>query len=92
MSALGALLGTLLLLFEVVLVARMVLDWVGVLSPGGSAGLLRARRVVHRITEPVLAPARRVLPPLRIGSFSLDLAFTVVFVAVLVLRGLVTSL
>lgn len=92
MSALGALLGTVLLLFEVVLVARMVLDWVGVLSPGGGGGLVRARWLVHRITEPVLAPARRVLPPLRIGSFSLDLAFTVVFVAVLVLRGLVTSL
>ena len=92
MSAVGALLGTVLLLFELVLVARMVLDWVGVLAPGGSGALLGARRVVHRITEPVLGPVRRVLPPLRIGSFSLDLAFTVVFVAVLVLRGLVTAL
>jgi YggT family protein len=92
MSAVGALLGTVLLLFELVLVARMVVDWVGVLAPGGSATLLRARRVLHRLTEPVLAPARRVLPPLRIGSFSLDLAFTAVFIAVLVLRGLVTSL
>ena len=92
MSALGALLGTVLLLFELVLVARMVLDWVGVLAPGGSGGLLRVRRIAHSITEPVLAPVRRVLPPLRIGSFSLDLAFTVVFLAVLVLRGVVTSL
>lgn len=92
MSAVGALLGTVLLLFELVLVARMVLDWVGVLAPGGSGGLLRARRVVYRITEPVLGPVRRVLPPLRIGSFSLDLAFTAVFLAVLVLRGVVTSL
>jgi YggT family protein len=92
MSAFGALLGTVLLLFELVLVARIVLDWVGVLAPGGSFRLVRARQVVHRITEPVLAPVRRVLPPLRIGSFSLDLAFTAVFIAVLVLRGLVTAL
>ena len=92
MSAVGALLGTVLLLFELVLVARMVLDWVGVLAPGGSAGLLRARRFTYRITEPVLGPVRRVLPPLRIGSFRLDLAFTAVFMAVLVLRGIVTAL
>jgi len=92
MSAVGALLGTVLLLFELVLVARMVLDWVGVLAPGGSAGLMRARRVAYRLTEPVLGPVRRVLPPLRIGSFRLDLAFTVVFVVVLVLRGIVTGL
>jgi YggT family protein len=92
MSAIGALLGTVLLLFELVLVARLVLDWVGVLAPGGGSGLIRARQVVHRITEPVIAPVRRVLPPLRIGSMSLDLAFTAVFIGVLVLRGLVVSL
>jgi YggT family protein len=92
MSAVGALLGTVLLLFELVLVARMVVDWVGVLAPGGSTSLVRVRRVLHRLTEPVLGPARRVLPPLRIGSFSLDLAFTAVFIAVLVLRGLVAAL
>src|SRR5439155_25847875 len=38
----------------------------------------RARRLSHTLTEPVLAPVRRVLPPVRIGSVSLDLAFTVV--------------
>ncbi|MCU1613086.1 MAG: hypothetical protein JWO98_626, partial [Frankiales bacterium] len=36
MSAIGALLGLVLLVFELVLVARIVLDWVGVLAPGGS--------------------------------------------------------
>ena len=92
MSALGALLGTLLLVFELVLVARMVVDWVGVLAPGGGDGLLRARRVLYRLTEPVLGPVRRVVPPLRLGSFRLDLAFTVVFLAVLVLRSVVVSL
>jgi YggT family protein len=92
MTALGALLGTILLVFELVLVARVVLDWVGVLAPGGSTVLARARYLVRRLTEPVIAPVRRVLPPLRIGPVSLDLAFTAVFIAVIVLRSLVTSL
>lgn len=85
----AGLLGFGLLLFELVLVARMVLDWTGVLSPGGSGGMQQARRITYAITEPVLGPVRRVLRPVRIGSVSLDLAFTAVFVAVLVLRNVV---
>ena len=93
MSVIGSLLSTALLLFALVLVARMVLDWVGVLATGGGgAWSIRARRVTYRLTEPVIAPVRRVLPPLRIGSVSLDLAFTVVLVAVLILRAVAANL
>jgi YggT family protein len=40
----------------------------------------------------VLAPVRRVIRPLRLGGMSIDLAFTVVFLAVLLLRSLVVGL
>jgi YggT family protein len=92
MSAVGALLGSALLIVELVLIARVVLDWVGVLAPGGSGGVATARLWTHRVTEPVIAPVRRVLPPLRLGSVSIDLAFTTVFLAVVVLRAVVVSL
>lgn len=83
----AGLLGFVLLLFEFALIARMVVDWSGLLSPGGgSGGMYQARRITHGITEPVLGPVRRVLKPVRVGSVSLDLAFTAVFLAVLVLR------
>jgi YggT family protein len=86
----AGLLGFALLLFELVLIARMVVDWAGVLAPNsGGGGMQQARRITYRITEPVLGPVRRVLPPVRIGSVSLDLAFTVVFIAVIVLRSAV---
>jgi YggT family protein len=86
-------LGIVLLLFELVLIARMVVDWVGVLSPvGGRSGLDQARRITQGITEPVISPVRRVLKPVRLGSVSLDLAFTAVFVAVIVLRTVVVPL
>jgi YggT family protein len=89
----ASLLGVVLLLFELVLIARMVVGWVGVLSPvGGRSGLHQARRVTHAITEPVIGPVRRVLKPVRFGSVSLDLAFTAVFVAVIVLRTVVVPL
>jgi YggT family protein len=84
------LLGIVLVLFQLVLVARIVVDWVGVLSPAtGGAGIYRARRVIHGITEPVIAPVRRVLKPVRVGSVSIDLAFAAVFLAVILLRTVV---
>ncbi|CAB4915271.1 MAG: YggT family protein [Actinobacteria bacterium] len=86
-----ALLAFVLLLFQLVLIARVVVDWVGVLAPASGARLGGARRLVHRVTEPVIAPVRRVLPPLRIGGMGIDLAFTVVFLGVVVLRSVLLS-
>jgi YggT family protein len=89
----ASLLGIVLLLFELVLIARMVVDWVGLLSPvGGRSGICQAHRITHGITEPVIRPVRRVLKPVRLGSVSLDLAFTAVFVAVIVVRTAVVPL
>jgi len=89
----ASLLSFALLLFEIVLIARMVVDWAGILSPdtGGSSSMYQARRVTHGMTEPVLGPVRRVLRPVRVGSVSIDLAFTVVFVAVVILRSVVVA-
>jgi YggT family protein len=89
----AGLLGFVLVLFELVLVGRLVVDWVGVLSPGSDrSGLYQAQRITHGITEPVIGPVRRVLKPLRFGSVSIDLAFTAVFVAVILLRSVVVPL
>ena len=57
MGLLGSLLGLVLLLFLLVLIARAVLDWAGVLTSSSSEGVRRAREVTYRLTEPVIAPA-----------------------------------
>src|SRR5258708_29916827 len=81
-AVVAGLLGVVLLLFELVLIARMVVDWIGVLSPdGGSSGLDQARRITHGITEPVIGPVRRVLEPARVGAVPIHLAVTAVVVA-----------
>jgi YggT family protein len=92
MSAIGSLLGLVLLLFGLVMLARLVVDWVGVLGHPRADWLIGARRVTHGITEPVIAPVRRVLKPVRAGSVSIDLAFTAVFVAVWILHSVALSL
>ncbi len=90
MGFVGSLLGFVLLLFMIALIARAVLDWTGVLSSGGE-GVRRAREVSHRVTEPVIAPVRRVLKPVNLGGVQFDLAFTVVFIGTLILRSIVTA-
>jgi len=92
MSIIGTLLGFVLTVFIVLLIARMVLDWAGLLSTGASTWVRRARVLAHAGTEPVIAPVRRVLRPVRAGGLSIDLAFTAVFVLALILRGVAFSL
>jgi YggT family protein len=91
MSLIGTLLGYALTVFVWLLVARMVLDWVGVLA-NGPWWVSRARALTHAGTEPVISPVRRVLRPVRAGGLSIDLAFTAVFIGVLILRSIAFSL
>ncbi|HWO65690.1 MAG TPA: YggT family protein [Umezawaea sp.] len=92
MSFIGSLLGTVLLLFWLVMLVRLVFDWVGVVSTSPAPEWTsRVRSVSWSITEPVIAPVRRVLRPVRVGGVSIDLAFTAVLVGVLVLRTIVTA-
>ena len=89
----ASLLGLLLLLFQFVLIVRVIVDWVEVLGSGrGGAALGTARRVTHALTEPVVAPVRRVMGTVRMGNVGLDLSVLVVFLLVVVLRVVVVPL
>jgi len=79
-----------LLLVQLLLIARAVLDWSVALAGPSAPGSVRSRLAVavQAATEPLLAPVRRVLPPLRLGGVGIDLAFIVVFLAVVLLRSL----
>jgi len=46
-------------------------------------------RAVNAVTEPVLRPFRRLIPPIRIGAGALDVSILLVFVIVALLRGAV---
>jgi YggT family protein len=69
--------------YIVVLLIRIVLTWFPIhpWSP-----MARVVRVLAAITDPVLVPVRRVLPPLTLGGTSaIDLSPIVVFVALEIL-------
>ncbi|MFV2016983.1 YggT family protein [Micromonospora sp. LOL_023] len=88
MGPLLALVSLLLLAFQLILIARAILDWTAVAAGPSSHDSFRSRAttVLHKLTEPVLAPVRRVLPPLRLGGVAIDLSFIVVFLAIAVVR------
>jgi len=65
--------------YMVVLVVRAVMSWIPI-RPGTPFSTLYG--ILLDLTEPVLAPLRRVIPPL--GMF--DLSFTVLFIFLFILR------
>lgn len=74
----------LLLLFWLLLFARIILSWIRVSPTSGVArGLVE---LVFDVTEPVLRPIRGMLPPLRLGMVGLDLSPIIVFIALALLR------
>jgi YggT family protein len=80
-----ALLCTVLQLFVVVLLVRIVLSW----FPSGGSVLESARRFTELGTEWLLGPLRRVLPPVRLGAAALDLSPLVALIGVQLLLGIV---
>jgi YggT family protein len=94
MYVIGQVLHGLLWLFIVFLWIRFVFDWVQVFarswSPRGV--LLVGLEVVYSVTDPPIKALRRVIPPLRIGNFALDLSFILVLVVAYILLSLVDSL
>lgn len=76
-----------LYVFFIALIARLVFDWIQVFArewrPRGP--VLVVAEAVYTVTDPPLKALRKVLPPLRLGSISLDLGFLVLIFAVSIL-------
>jgi YggT family protein len=82
-SAILTLAVTVITVVQLMLLARVISSWVLVLAghAGRHPGLTRVDAALARMTEPILAPIRRVIPPLRLGSLALDLAVPVALIA-----------
>jgi YggT family protein len=87
MQIVGSIIHVLLFIFIALLWIRFIVDWVQVFarswSPHGI--LLVILEVVYSVTDPPIKALRRVIPPLRIGNFALDLSFLIVLVGAYVL-------
>ena len=82
MQAFGQILYIILLVFIGLLWIRFIVDWVQIFArswePHGV--LLVLLEIVYSITDPPIKALGRVVKPIRIGSFALDLSFILVMI------------
>jgi YggT family protein len=78
------LLCALLSAYLIVMFARIILSWFPI-EPG--SGIAQVYGVLYSVTEPVLGPIRRVIPPMGMGGMGLDLSPLIVFFGITILRS-----
>jgi YggT family protein len=75
----------LLQIYWFVLLLHVIFSWV----PRPPEPIVPFVLGVRRLVEPVAAPLRRVIPPLRLGGVGLDLSILVLFFGVIILRSII---
>ena len=89
MTVVGSTLRFFLVAFLVLLIFRIVMEYVFLLArsyrPSGIVAV--GLELTYTVTDPPLKALRRVIPPLRLGSVQLDLGFLVLFFVVQILIG-----
>lgn len=83
MTGIGQVLCFGLTLAQIVLLLHVIFSWV----PRPPEPLMPFVVGVRRLVEPVAAPIRKALPPLRLGGIGLDLSILVLFFAVSILEA-----
>lgn len=94
MSAVGNILASILSVYLIILIGRLVFDFVQIFArdwrPSGV--ILVIVEGIYTVTEPPLKVIRRVVPPVRIGQVSLDLGFLILLLGIQILIGILRSL
>ena len=75
------------------LIGRLILDLLISLRPGfrPKGLLLPVSEIIFTVTDPPLKFLRRFIKPVRFGAISLDFAWTLLVLVVILLRNLVLS-
>jgi YggT family protein len=66
-------------LYVILIIGRILLSWFPI-SPGSP--LESIDTILRRLTEPILGPLRRALPPVRLGGMGLDLSPMIVLLVI----------
>ena len=78
----------LLQIYSLLILVRVVFSWFPI-SPDGSAAILSG--FLSFVTDPVLRPLRKALPPIRFGSTLLDLSPIVAFFVIALLQNFICA-
>jgi len=77
----------LLTLYILILFATALLSWVPVTN--ANSGLATTKRILARLTEPVLRPLRAILPRPNFGGVGIDLSVLIAIVALEILKNVI---
>lgn len=78
----------LLQVYIFIVFARIVLSWFPATSEGAMGGV---QSVLYSVTEPVLGPLRRAIPPLRAGGMGIDLSPLVLVIGVQIIQRILCA-
>ena len=70
--------------YLIIMFARIIMSWFPI---NAGSGLATVYGFLYSITEPVLGPIRRVIPPLGAGGMGIDLSPIIVFFGITILQG-----
>jgi YggT family protein len=92
MSVVGQILYIALMCFLIVLIFRLVMDYVFQFARSWQPGkaMVVVLEATYTVTDPPLKLLRRVIPPLRLGGVALDLSFFVLMIIVYILFTVVS--
>ncbi|BDA63270.1 MULTISPECIES: YggT family protein [Actinomyces] len=93
-ALLARILSSVLSLYVLVLLIRVVLDWVQLFArqwrPTGA--VLVVANLIYALTDPPLRWIRRVLPMVRMGGLGIDLSFLVLILGIMIVQRLLALL
>lgn len=94
MSTIGYWAANVLSLYLLVLIGRLIFDFVQIFArewrPTGF--LLILVEGIYSLTDPPLKLIRKVVPPLRLGQISLDLGFLILLIGLQIVIGILRGL
>ena len=94
MSTVGQVLATVLFLYWLAFIARLIFDFVQIFArnwrPTGP--ILIFAEFIYTITDPPLRVLRRFIPPIRMGGVQFDLAFLIMLIGLQLLYGFAARL
>ena len=88
MALLWGVIGYLLWIYIILILARVALEWTRQFArkwrPVGAAAV--GAELVYSLTDPPIKLLRRFVPPLQLGTVSLDLSVIILLIVLIVLR------
>ncbi len=90
MTTLRQVLHLVVLVYLVVVLWRLVLEWVRLFAPGWRprGALLVVAEAIYTLTDPPLRSIRRLVPLVSVGTVRLDLGFPIILICLYILLAI----